>query len=199
MALTLQHIFQQHFDDFAARHPLAPYQYRAGCKIRDCAHASDRLFLIAPSFSQTLVNRCKWIDLPVFLFTFHCLKFDGDDDVVPIFAEHPISTRPEVVEITTLADHFGYITDSAVRDKASALLDEIKAWKPGNISVDPIKYAISIKVNGRVFAYFYPRRKHYILATYSIDEEWTEYTVKDDDDLANVKPIVRAAMERRAK
>ncbi|MDP3000246.1 MAG: endonuclease NucS [Bryobacterales bacterium] len=28
-----------------------------------------RLFLVAPTFSQTLVNRCKWLDLPISLFT----------------------------------------------------------------------------------------------------------------------------------
>ncbi|MFH0981236.1 MAG: hypothetical protein V2A79_06840 [Planctomycetota bacterium] len=168
------------------------------------AHGIDptqqvRLFLIAPSFSQTLVNRCKWIDLPMFLFTFHCLKFEGDDDPVPIFTEHPIPTQPEVIDVPHLDDRLGYITDVAVRAKASDLLGEIKGWKPGSISLDPIKYAISMKVNGRVFAYFHPRRKHYLLTTYNAEEEWTEYSVKDDDDLAKVKPIVRAAMERRVE
>ena len=158
-----------------------------------------RLFLIAPSFSQTLVNRCKWIDLPISLFTFHCLKFEGDDGLVPIFGEHPIPTQPETVEVTHLDDHLTYITDMAVRAKASDLLEEIKGWKPGSISLDPIKYAISMKVNGRVFAYFHPRRKHYLLATYNAEEEWTEYSIKDDDDLAKVKPIVRAAMDRQGK
>ena len=158
-----------------------------------------RLFLISPSFSQTLVNRCKWIDLPISLFTFHCLKFEGDDDLVPIFAEQPIPTPPEVVEVRHLDDHLAYITDLTVRSKVSALLDEIKNWKPGNISLDPIKYAISMKVDGRVFAYFYPRRKHYLLATYNAEEEWTEYSIKEDDDLGKVEPIMRAAMERRVK
>lgn len=158
-----------------------------------------RLFLIAPSFAQTLVNRCKWIDIPISLFSFHCLKFDGDDDLVPIFAEQPIPTPPVIVEITHLEDHLAYITDTDVRNKVSALLDEIKNWKPGCISLDPIKGAISLKVNGRVFAYFYPRRQHYQLATYNDQEEWTEYSIKDDDDLAKVKPTMKAAMERRVK
>ena len=167
-------------------------------------HAIDptqpvRLFFVAPSFSQALVNRCKWIDVPISLFTFHCLKFEGDDDVVPVFAEQPIPTPPDPVEVMHLDDHLGYITDLEVRNKASTLLEEIKNWKPGSISLNPIKYAISIRVNGRVLAYFYPRRQHYLLATYNAEEEWTEYSVKDDDDLAKVKPIMRAAMERRAK
>ena len=155
-----------------------------------------RLFLIAPMFSQTLVNRCKWLDLPITLFTFHCLRFEDDDHLIPIFAEHQISTQPEIIQVTDIGDHLSYITDLAVRAKVSALLDEIKGWKPGSISLDSIKYAISMKVNGRVFGYFHPRRKHYLLATYNAEEEWTEYPIKDDDDLAKVKPIMQAAMDR---
>src|SRR5262249_28333686 len=32
-----------------------------------------RLVLVAPSFSQTLLNRCKWVDAPVSLFSYACL------------------------------------------------------------------------------------------------------------------------------
>jgi hypothetical protein len=157
------------------------------------------LFLIAPTFSQTLVNRCKWIDLPISLFTFHCLKFEDDDDLVPIFAEHPIPTRREIVEVIHLNDHLAYITDLNVRARASALLDEIKTWKPGCIALDAIKNAISMRANGRVFGYFLPRRKHYLIATYSPEGEWTEYPIKDDDDLARVKLLMLAAIEGRVK
>jgi hypothetical protein len=158
-----------------------------------------RLFLIAPSFSQTLINRCKWVNLPISLFTYNCLKFDGEENLIPIFSEQAIPTPPEIIEVTHLEDHLNYITDSQVRSTVSAVLDEVKNWKPGSISLDSIKYAISMKVNGRVFAYFYPRRKHYLLATYNDQEVWTEYIIKDDDDLAKVKPIMQAAMERRVK
>lgn len=158
-----------------------------------------RLFLVAPSFSQTLVNRCKWLDLPISLFTFNCLKFEGEADVVPIFTELQITAPPEIVEVTHLDDHLNYITDGTVRAKVTALLEEIKNWKPSNISIDPIKYAVSMKVNGRVFAYLYPRRQHYLIATFDASDEWKEYAVKTDDDLATVKTIAKAAMERRTK
>ena len=158
-----------------------------------------RLFLIAPWFSQTLINRCKWINLPISLFTYHCVKFEGEEDVVPLFFEQAIPTPPEVIEVTHLDDHLNYITDPEVRLKVSTLLDEIKNWKQGSISLDSIKYGISMKVNGRVFAYFYPRRKHYLLGTYNDQEVWTEYTIKGDDDLAKVKPIMQVAQERLAK
>jgi len=158
-----------------------------------------RLFLIAPSFSQALVNRCKWIELPISLFTFHCLKFEGDEDITPVFAEQEIPTPPETLEIAQPSDHIGYITDLQMRANVIALLDEIKNWKPGRISIDAVKSGISMKVNGRVFAYFYPRRQHYCLATYNDQEEWTGYAIKDDDDLVKVKSIMMAAMERRVK
>jgi len=156
-----------------------------------------RLFLVAPTFSQTLISRCKWLDLPISLFTFNCLKFEGDADVVPIFTEQQITAPPEVVEVTRLEDHLNYITDAAVRTRVATLLEEIKNWRPGNISLDVIKYNISMKVNGRVFAYLHPRRQHYIISTFDADDKWKDYSVRGEDDLANVKPIIKAAMERR--
>lgn len=157
-----------------------------------------RLFLIAPSFSQALVNRCKWVDLSVSLFVYHCLKFDDDRDLVPIFTEQPLPIPTAVMKVSSLSDHLNYITDPEVRDEATLLLDEIKNWRSGGISLDPIQAGISMKINGHVFAYFLARRKYYILATYSEQEDWTEFPIKDVDDLARVKPIVKAAMERMA-
>ena len=113
--------------------------------------------------------------------------------------EREITAPPEIVEVAHLDDHLAYITDIAVRAKVTALLDEIKSWKPGNISLDPIKYAISLKINNRVFGYLLPRRKHYLIATFDANDDWKEFPVKGDDDLANVKPIMQAAMERRMK
>ena len=154
-----------------------------------------RLFLVAPTFSQTLINRCKWLDLPISLFIFNCLKFEGDTDVVAIFTEQQITAPPEIVEVSHLDDHLNYITDVIVRNKVSALLDEIKNWKSGNIAIDPVKYGVSMKINGRVFARLHPRRQHYLIATYDASDEWKEYAVKNDDDLAAVKAMAKAAMD----
>lgn len=158
-----------------------------------------RLFLVAPDFSQTLVTRCKWFDLPISLFTFTCLKFEGEDDLVPIFTEREIPAPPEMIEVSSIEGQLAYITDTAVRSKVTSLLEEIKNWKPGNISLDPIKYGISMKVNNRVFAYLWPRRQHYLIGAYGTDDEYKDHPVKGDDDLANVKPIMRAAMEKRIR
>ena len=80
-----------------------------------------RLVLIAPSFSQTLVNRCRWLNLRISLFTFTCLKFEGDADVVPIFTEQQVATRPPIVEVPKIEDHLNYIADHAVRSLSMCL------------------------------------------------------------------------------
>jgi len=156
-----------------------------------------RLLLIAPSFSKTLVNRCKWLNLSVSLFRFSCVKFEGDNEIIPIFMEQQITPPPEIVEVAQLDDHLNYITDPTVRAKVTALLDESRSWKEGNILTDPIKDSISMKVNGHVFCYLYPRRQHFVIGIYDVDGEWKVYPVKTDEDLATVKPILKAAMERR--
>jgi hypothetical protein len=167
-------------------------------------HAPDpaqqvRLFLVAPSFSQTLINRCKWIDAPISLFTFSCLKFESSDEIVPVFSEQAIPSPPETIEVHRLDDHLQYITDASVRSRVSALLDDVREWKPGRIALDAIKYAISMKVDGHVFAYLNPRRKHFMISTYNAEDTWTEYAVHGDDDLQKVLPLMRAAMEGRAR
>ncbi len=62
--------------------------------------------------------------------------------------------------------------------------------------VDTIKDAFSMKVNNRVFARLYPRRQLFIFATYDAGDEWRDYAVKTDDDLASVKTIAKSAMEK---
>jgi hypothetical protein len=158
-----------------------------------------RLLLIAPDFSQTLVNRCKWLDIPISLFTFTCLKFEGEEDLVPIFTEREIPVPPKGPDpVSTIDDHLGYITDTTVRANAKALLDEIKAWKPLNISLDPIKGSISMKVNNRVFAYLWTKQRFYWIGAYGADKEWKQYPIKNDEDLANAKLMIRTAMEKMA-
>src|SRR6266851_6316590 len=56
---------------------------------------------------------------------------------------------------------------------------------------------ISMKVNGKVFGYFYPKRKFYTVATFDAEGDWVEYPIKNDDDLDKVTPILRAWKAKR--
>lgn len=155
-----------------------------------------RLFLIAPSFSVSLLNRCRWIDIPLSLFTYRCIQLDGSAEIVPVFSEVTIPATPELVEAYTLETHLQYITDEAARKRLEALLQEIRGWDPREIAIEPIKYWLSLKVGGRVFSYIGPRRKHFVVGTYDNEEKWSQIAVRNDDDLETVNPLLQRSVER---
>lgn len=157
-----------------------------------------RLLLIAPSFSQTLVNRCRWINAPISLFTYSCLALDGTPDVLPVFNEVNLPSAPESIEVYHVSDQLSYITDDEARTRYANLLEEVPEWLPGRVSVDAIKYSTSLKVDGHVFAYVSARRKHFLIETYNSDGAWTSYPIHGDDDLPAAVDVMRHAMEARA-
>jgi hypothetical protein len=158
-----------------------------------------RLLLIAPSFSQTLINRCRWVNIPISLFAFTCLKFPSAEDITPIFMEQQIPSIPEVEEIHTVPKHLEYITDPAAQARVKTFLEEVKGWKSGHETMDAIKYAISLKVDNRVFAYVEARRKHFIVSTFNAEDKWTAYPVHSDEDMEQVRQFAKASMERKAR
>lgn len=156
-----------------------------------------RLFLIAPGFSISLLNRCKWIDIPISLFTIQCIAFeDNPKEIVPIFKEITIPSMPTKVEVYTLEQRLSYMTDNKVRKTVENLLSEIKEWDKDNILIEPTKYDISIKVSGRVFAYICPRRKHFMIYTYDTDGKWKGFPVKSDEDLKGVTILARSNYDK---
>lgn len=155
-----------------------------------------RLFLIAPSFSVPLLNRCKWIDIPLSLFTFKCIVLkDKPKDVIPVFYEVPIPPKAEPVEISTIEWHLGYITDQNVRITVEKLLEEITGWDNEAIKIDPISDYLSMKVNNRVFGYLASRRKHFIVETYDIDGEWRAFAIHTEEELEKTKTLLKSNYE----
>jgi len=156
-----------------------------------------RLFLIAPGFSVSLLNRCKWIDVPISLFTFQCITFEDDPkEIIPIFKEITIPSMLTKVEVYTLDQRLNYITDSKVRKTVEDFLKEIKEWDADNILIEPTKYDISIKVSGRVFSYLGPRRKHFIIYTYDNENKWTGFPIQQAEDLEEVKILLKGNYEK---
>lgn len=156
-----------------------------------------RLFLVAPSFSVSLLNRCKWIDISLSLFTFQCLVFeDNPKEIVPVFKEITIPSRLQPVEVYTIKQRLNYITDSKVRKTVEELLKEIQDWDKDNILIEPIKYAISIKVSGKLFMYLEPRRKHFLVSTYDNEDKWTGFPIQQSDDLNKVKILSKGNYEK---
>ena len=158
-----------------------------------------RLLLVAPSFSQALTNRCKWIDAPISLFTYICLRFPQSEQVIPVFSDQAIPSPIEAPVAYKQDDHLNYITDSVARARANSAIDQIKQLKPGRAVADPLKYAVSLKIDGKVVAYVHPRRKNFLVSTYTSEDKWTPYPVHSDDDLIAVLQLVKDLVERRSR
>jgi hypothetical protein len=159
-----------------------------------------RLMLIAPTFSQTLINRCKWIDANISLYVYKCIKFDGSEEVIPIFSEISTPTPPEPPgEKYTIEDRLGYITNQEIRAILASLLSDIQNWKKDKILIEPIKYAISVKVGGKVFMYLSPRRDKFLVETYSAEGKWTGYPVNSREDLETLMTLMKTNMETKFK
>ena len=156
-----------------------------------------RLFLIAPSFSIALLNRCKWIDMSISLFTFQCIAFEDEPrDIIPVFQEITIPSRPLVVVRPTIEGNLAYIKDDSVRNTVKKLLAKIAAWNKDDILIEPIKYDISMKVSGRVFSYLGPRRKHFIIYTYDDEGKWTGVPVHQEEDIRAVTVLLKSNYEK---
>ena len=152
-----------------------------------------RLFLVAPTFSQRLINHCRWFNLKIERFTYQCIQFEDNKEIIPVFSDSPLPDDPPPQTIYTIDEHLDYINEPLVRAQVEALLTEIKQW--GNISIDPIRGAISIKVKGHVFAYLHTRRRHFILSTYSEDGMWTDYPIRTPEELLERKSLAHTAFE----
>lgn len=161
---------------------------------------SIRLMLIAPSFSQTLINRSKWIDANISLFMVKCIKFEDSDEIVPVFSEITIPTPPEPIEEKySIDDRLSYITSLEVRKIMEALLADLPNWKKDRILIEPIKYAISVKVGGKVFMYLAPRRDKFLVETYNPEGKWVGLPVNSKEDLDGLIDLMKANMEKKAK
>jgi hypothetical protein len=150
-----------------------------------------RLFLIAPSFSVTLLNRIKWVDIPISLFAYQCIEFeDSKGEIVPVYKEVSAPEIQVTPEVYSLEDRYDYITDTKIRALAQSFVTEIQDWDRQRVLVEPTKYDISIKASMRVFTYIGPRRRHFMVYTNDPEGKWTGYPIHSKADLEAVKPLV---------
>lgn len=153
-----------------------------------------RLLLIAPSFSSTLLNRCKWVDIPISLFTFQCITVDNN--LVLIFQEMIIPSKPQPLEVHTVKVRLDYVTDNKVKKTVEELIKEIKEWDKENISIETTKSYVSLKVSGKVFGNLDLYRKHFWIRTYNVENIWTAFPIKQIEDLEQTKHILKSSYKR---
>jgi len=155
-----------------------------------------RLYLIAPSFSPALQNRIKWINIPISLFTYQCIRIDDAiGEILPIYNE---VTSPEVheqVQVYNFGEKYASITEGD-RMLARTVVSNIHDWDRNRIIVEPTDYDISIKISGRVLCYIGPRKNHFVIYTNDAEGRWTGYPVRNQDDMDEVLKIIRTNYDK---
>lgn len=142
---------------------------------------SLRLMLIAPSFSSSLLKRVKWINLPISLVRYQCLKFEDSDEIIPVYTSIEAPSIPEQVSVYNIEDRYNWITDKKIRLIAKKAVSDIKDWDSERINVSPTKNDISIKASGTVISYLAPRRNNFLLYTYD-DGDWKGFKVSNNEE-----------------
>jgi hypothetical protein len=155
-----------------------------------------RLVLVAPSFSPVLQNRVKWINIPISLFSYQCIKIDDAvGELIPIYKEITSPVVPEQVQTYNFGERYALMTDGD-RILARAVVGKIHGWDRDRIVVEQTEFDISIKISGRVLCYIGPRRTHFIIYTNDSEGRWTGYRVRDERDMDVVLPILRANYDK---
>lgn len=160
---------------------------------------SIRLMLISPGFSQTLTNRCRYIDANISLYTYKCIQFDGRDEVIPIFSQTSIPAARENPrrESDPFDDHLGYLTNQGVKEILASLLSDLPNWGNDPILIEPTRYAISVKTGGKVFMQLSLRRENFLVETHDAEGKWTGHPVNSREDLEMLMALMKNNMENR--
>ena len=154
---------------------------------------SIRLILISPGFSQTLTNRCRYIDANISLYTYKCIKFDGSDEVIPIFSETSIPAPRENPrrESDHFEDRLGYLTNQEIKEILASLLSDLPGWGNDPILIEPTRYAISVKTGGKVFMQLSLRRENFLVETHNAEGKWTGHPVNSREDLEMLMALMK--------
>ncbi|MBS1570915.1 MAG: hypothetical protein JST62_00765 [Bacteroidetes bacterium] len=156
-----------------------------------------RLVLIAPSFSVNLLNRCKWLDVNLSLYTYSCVHIEELNEKILTFTEVTFPSRPERIEEYKFDDRINYITDEEMRKLAKETLEAVKKWDSSKILIEPTKYSLSLKHSGKVFAYFEPRRKYFLFYTYNEENKWTPYKIDNKEEVEKIKTLMKFNIEKK--
>lgn len=158
---------------------------------------TPRLMLIAPSFSQKLINRCKWISedvrIDLYIYQYITLKGEHKGETIVFSPVNIPPRREQVEERPSMMEQLNWISDTNTRELAKNFLDEVVKIDPKNISISNRKWGLSIKTRGTVIASWYPRmrEKWFVVGTYDPDGEWRSHKIRNKEESENCLKLVK--------
>lgn len=145
------------------------------------------------------------MSIPISLIRYTCLKFDGENDIIPVFTQIDIPEVPEVGNIPTVPDIINTIKDSGLKSLFESVLDEVKSWVPDKnaIAVDATKTAgLSLKLHNHVFVYLKPwlGKQFFIIHCPNEDGKWGDIRINPEgEELEKARKLIRDSMQRVSK
>lgn len=152
-----------------------------------------RLMLIAPSFSPTMINRCRWLnpEINITLITFQYIKFNDINEDTLVFIPQEISLIPAILKSAPeLADLLKYIKVKEAQELANRFLEETKELAK-EIIIDPLQWGKSVKLKGNVIYYWEPRQHGVRISTINEDGEWQGSNITNENEYDRILELVK--------
>ena len=152
-----------------------------------------RLMLIAPSFSTTMINRCRWLnpEIRITLITYQHITFNEIKNDTLVFIPQEISIRPTTLKkAPELNELLTYMKIKGVRELAKKFLDETQQFSE-DVNIDPIQWGRSVKFKGSVLYYWEPRQNCIRISTSNQNGVWEGFSVANEEEYANVFKLVK--------
>lgn len=147
-----------------------------------------RMILVAPEFSDVLINRCKHQDYDIKLIEFVAQEVEiGDEKHKTInFEEVYIPSKSVSLEpLPTIEGHINYIANPKVREVYRELIENIKSIDD-KIVCYPVKYTTNFRISGRVFCAIGKRRDAFHLWI-NVEGEWNKIKdINEDSDMDEI-------------
>lgn len=153
-----------------------------------------RLLLIAPAFSELLLRRCRWVDVPISLFRYQAIQVAGTTSPTVVFSESMIPPRVQLSESATIATHLAYVTDEKLRDVAEQWLQRIKQVYGAALSVTATKSYVSVKLNGQTVGDLTPYRKKWLVSVRGEDGTWQHIAAVSKEAFADAVGAIERAL-----
>ena len=149
-----------------------PWIAEAYGKARINIKSVPRLFLIAPSYTETVRQIAKYVAVGVDLrlFEYHAVENEKGERGV-ICKEIDFGLPPESPRIMSIADKVKYFEDAKVKNLFEAILGELQ--KQGVETKAVSNLAITAWYHGKRFMWFGVRKKWFVVNVLSTSGGWT--------------------------
>jgi len=160
-----------------------------------------RMILVAPEFSDVLINCCKYLDFDILLIKFTAQEIEieskkhktinFDEVYIPSISE-PLAPSP------TIERHIDYITNPRVREIHSELIENVKSIDD-EIICYPVKYTINFRTSRGVFCAIKSKRNAFNMWI-NLEGEWNKIKdINEDSDMDEVLAKIKESYITKGK